>query len=84
MPSTPDEPQFANERFISFDGAPLGLSVWEAKDVASPEVVIVGVHGMNDYAGAFRWSAPYWAEQGITTYAYDQRGFGEAPRARCV
>ncbi|MBB34262.1 MAG: alpha/beta hydrolase [Hirschia sp.] len=79
MPSTPDEPQFANERFISFDGAPLGLSVWEAKDVASPEVVIVGVHGMNDYAGAFRWSAPYWAEQGITTYAYDQRGFGRSP-----
>ncbi len=70
--------------FVSFDGAELGLSMW-AGDVAanagSQEIVFLGVHGMNDYAGAFRWSAPYWAEQGITTYAYDQRGFGRSPQS---
>lgn len=64
--------------FVADDGARLGLSVWQA-ETADPEIVFLGVHGMNDYAGAFRWSAPFWAEQGITTYAYDQRGFGRSP-----
>ena len=64
--------------FIANDGAELGLSVWEST-TENPEIVFLGVHGMNDYAGAFRWSAPYWAQQGVTTYAYDQRGFGRSP-----
>lgn len=34
---------------------------------------------MNDYAGAFSLAAPEWAARGITTYAYDQRGFGRSP-----
>lgn len=68
------EPQ-AN-RMISFDGAELGLTVWETDD--APEIVIVGVHGMNDYANAFHIAAPYWADRGVTTYAYDQRGFGRS------
>jgi len=40
---------------------------------------VVGLHGMNDYANAFHMAAPYWAEQGVTVYAYDQRGFGRSP-----
>jgi alpha-beta hydrolase superfamily lysophospholipase len=34
---------------------------------------------MNDYANAFHMAAPWWAEQGVTTVAYDQRGFGRSP-----
>ena len=34
---------------------------------------------MNDYSNAFHLAAPWWAEQGVTTYAYDQRGFGRSP-----
>src|SRR3712207_243219 len=59
------------DRVVSFDGARLGLSKWEA--AGEPWAVIVGVHGMNDYANAFHLAAPWWAEQGVTTYAYDQR-----------
>jgi acylglycerol lipase len=62
---------------ISFDGAKLGLSEWDAR--GDPWAVIVGVHGMNDYANAFHMAAPWWAEQGVTTVAYDQRGFGRSP-----
>lgn len=62
---------------VSFDGARLGLSTWEAP--GQPWAVIVGVHGMNDYANAFHLAAPWWAEQGVTTLAYDQRGFGRSP-----
>lgn len=68
------------ERFVTFDGTPLGLSVWPAADGAEPWAVIVAVHGVNDYAGGFRLPAEAWAAQGVTTYAYDQRGFGRSPQ----
>ena len=70
-------PRIEGDRFVSFDGAHLGLTVWPA--AGAPSAVIVGVHGMNDYANAFHMAAPWWAEQGVTTYAYDQRGFGRSP-----
>ncbi len=77
-PETTPMPKFEPEaeRFISFDGAELGLTVWQTRD--EPEIVVVGVHGMNDFAGAFHMAAPYWAERGVMTYAYDQRGFGRS------
>lgn len=75
----PEAPHFdiGNERFVSFDGAELGLTVWESQQ--EPDVVVVGLHGMNDWANAFHMAAPYWAEHGVTTYAYDHRGFGRSP-----
>ncbi len=86
-------PGFHDRVFTSFDGARLGLNVWRpeagvqlASASAGPraaneqqELVIVGVHGMNDYAGLFNASGPWWARQGVTVYAYDQRGFGRSP-----
>lgn len=64
---------------VSHDGAELGLTVWPAATTGDPEHVVVGVHGMNDFANAFFMAAPYWANNGVTTYAYDQRGFGRSP-----
>ena len=66
------------ERFTSFDGAELGLTVWEAQNTTNPEYIVIGVHGMNDYAEAFEFAGRYWAARGVTTYAYDQRGFGRS------
>jgi alpha-beta hydrolase superfamily lysophospholipase len=71
-------PRLEDANFISFDGARLGLTHWDPPD-GRPWAVIVGVHGMNDYANAFHLAAPYWARRGIATYAYDQRGFGRSP-----
>ena len=71
-------PQIAGDSVVSFDGARLGLTKWEAQ--GEPWAVIIGLHGMNDYANAFHLSAPWWATQGVTTYAYDQRGFGRSPQ----
>lgn len=68
----------ATDTFTSFDGAKLGLTVWSAETGVDPEYVVVGVHGMNDYAAAFEYAGPYWAARGVTTYAYDQRGFGRS------
>ncbi len=70
-------PRLEQAAFVSFDGARLGLQHWEPE--GDPWAVIVGLHGMNDYANAFHLAAPWWAEHGIATYAYDQRGFGRSP-----
>ncbi len=72
-------PRFTPAQFISFDGTALGLSTWQAQ-TPEPQAVIVALHGMNDYARAFETAAPYWAARGITTYAYDARGFGRSPQ----
>jgi len=76
-------PHLETDRFVTFDGARLGLSRWNARDPAGvatePWAVVIGVHGMNDYANAFHLAAPWWASQGVTTLAYDQRGFGRSP-----
>ncbi|MGD9536537.1 MAG: lysophospholipase [Alphaproteobacteria bacterium] len=58
------------------DGARLPLRRWAAQGGA-PHAVILALHGFNDYSNAFELPALYWAERGITTYAYDQRGFGD-------
>lgn len=70
-------PRFDTDAVVSFDGARLGLTTWRAAE--EPWAVIVAAHGMNDYANAFHLAAPRWAEAGVTTYAYDQRGFGRSP-----
>lgn len=63
---------------LAHDGARLGLSVWKPGSGPPAEHVIVGIHGMNNYAGEFRLAAPEWAKAGIPVYAYDQRGFGRS------
>jgi len=69
-------PRIESHAFVSFDGARLGLSQWDA--AGEPWAVIIGLHGMNDYANAFHLAGPWWAAQGVTTLAYDQRGFGRS------
>jgi acylglycerol lipase len=55
------------------DGYVLGMSQWHA---AEARAVIVALHGMNDYGQFIEQAAKHWQARGITTYAYDQRGFG--------
>jgi alpha-beta hydrolase superfamily lysophospholipase len=69
----------AAERFVSFDGAELGLTSWLPPDGAQPEAVIIGLHGMNDYANTFYLAGPWFAGRGVALYAYDARGFGRSP-----
>ncbi|HEV2363005.1 MAG TPA: alpha/beta fold hydrolase [Caulobacteraceae bacterium] len=71
-------PHLEKNVFVSFDGARLGLTRWDARGGA-PWAVIIGVHGMDDWAHAFHLAAPYWADRGVTTLAYDVRGFGRSP-----
>ena len=71
-------PHVEARALIMSDGASLPLMRW-APQGQEPWAVIVALHGMNDHASSFRLAGPWWAEQGIETWAYDQRGFGKAP-----
>lgn len=62
--------------FLTRDGLELPLRQWNA---VHPAAVIVALHGMSDYSNAFAMPGPWWADHGITTLAYDQRGFGQSP-----
>ena len=56
------------------DGYVLPIKTWPAKE--TPATVVLGVHGFNDYSNAFDAAAHTFADNLITTYAIDQRGFG--------
>ena len=70
------EPRIDTNTFVTRDGLHLGLSKWEADD---PRAILIALHGMNDYGNAFALPGPWWAERGLTTYAFDQRGHGRSP-----
>ena len=65
-------------QFVVQDGAHLPFNRWTPKD-HQPWAVIIALHGFNDHKASFRLAGPWWAERGIETWAYDQRGFGQAP-----
>jgi len=66
------------DRYVAADGTALPLAVWPATNGA-PTAVILGLHGYGDYRNAWEDPAAIWTKAGITTYAYDQRGFGGSP-----
>lgn len=68
-------PQLTDDAIVARDGTRLPLRHWDAEGGA-PRAVIVALHGMSDYSNAFELPSKVWARLGITTLAYDQRGFG--------
>ncbi|MGH7072775.1 MAG: alpha/beta fold hydrolase, partial [Stellaceae bacterium] len=71
-------PTMTADALIMDDGARLPLREWLPE--GTPHAVILALHGFNDYSNAFAAPAPVWAAAGVATFAYDQRGFGRAPR----
>ena len=72
-------PQVSADVIVARDGARLPLRRWDAEgdqDSNKPRAVIVALHGRSDYSNAFDMPGKVWAKLGITTLAYDQRGFG--------
>lgn len=67
------------DRYRAADGVELPLRRWLPE--GPPKAVILALHGFNDYSNAFAAPAALWAQEGIATYAYDQRGFGATPGA---
>ena len=49
---------------------------------SSPGAGLIIVHGLAEYAGRYREIAQTLADRGISTFAYDQYGHGDAPGPR--
>ncbi|MES2713140.1 MAG: alpha/beta fold hydrolase [Pseudomonadota bacterium] len=72
------EPLLDGERLVMADGAMLPLRAWLPD--GSPRLVILGLHGFNEYARSFLADpAPLFTARGVALYGIDQRGFGAAP-----
>jgi alpha-beta hydrolase superfamily lysophospholipase len=71
-------PSVEARALVMDDGARLPLTRWTPAG-GEPWAVIVALHGLNDARESFRLAGPWWAEHGIETWAYDGRGFGQAP-----
>ena len=76
-PSRSRCPALPEPSFVAADGQVLPLRKWLPRGAV--KAVILALHGFNDYSNAFEGPGEAWAERGIATYAYDQRGFGAAP-----
>lgn len=73
-----EQPRLTTETFVASDGTKLPIQHW-GPNPSTPRAIILGIHGMNDYANAFAIPAAWWAKRDIATFAYDQRGFGRSP-----
>jgi alpha-beta hydrolase superfamily lysophospholipase len=47
--------------------------------VDAARFILIAVHGFNDYSNFIKNSAHYFTKHQVAVYAYDQRGFGNAP-----
>ena len=78
---SPNEPPataaYAEPAFTTFDGVRLPTRSYAPGP--HPRAVLLALHGFNDHSRAFEDVAHYFAQAGIQTIAYDQRGFGGAP-----
>jgi alpha-beta hydrolase superfamily lysophospholipase len=72
------QPRLDQDMAVMEDGARLPLRAW--LPVMPPRAVIVAVHGLNDYSGAFESTGAFLAARGFAVYAFDQRGFGGSPQ----
>ena len=58
------------------DGLDLRTYEWPA--IGQPRAHLLLVHGIAEHAGRYPHVASRFANAGITTHAYDQRGFGSS------
>lgn len=63
--------------FRMSDGTELFAQQWPSPGKAKAHLLLL--HGFNEYPGAFDEVGQAFAQQGITVWAYDQRGFGRSP-----
>jgi acylglycerol lipase len=73
----PGAPRMTFNAVYTADGADLPLRSF--LPAGTPRAAVVAVHGFNDYSNAFSEAGLYFRDRGIALYAYDQRGFGDAP-----
>jgi len=82
---SPSPARLSSESAVMSDGYALPMKTWPMKTrpmkmrlaTGEPAAVVLAMHGFNDYSNAFDATARIFADDLVTTYAIDQRGFGE-------
>ena len=68
-------PMLTPDALFMPDGVRLPVYAWLPP--GPPRAIVIGLHGMNEHARAFAEdAAPWFIQEGVGLYAYDQRGFG--------
>ena len=67
-----------HENYITADNLSLPVKRWLPNNQPISSIIIA-LHGFNDYSNFFAASAQQLTDQGVASFAYDQRGFGAAP-----
>lgn len=65
-----------SQAIVAQDGYRLPLKSWLPAGGETPRAVILALHAANHHVGSFSDPATFWAQLGIATFAYDQRGYG--------
>ncbi|MFZ2449630.1 MAG: lysophospholipase [Methylovulum miyakonense] len=78
LPAVPA--QLLANRYLTADGSILPIRQWPPQKSTTIQAVLIAIHGFNDYSNSFQQPAEFFSRQGIACYAYDQRGFGNAPQ----
>ena len=71
--------QILEDRYVTADGISLPLRKW-LPEHDKTSVVLIALHGFNDYSNFLQQPGDFFRQQGIAGYAYDQRGFGSSPQ----
>lgn len=72
------DPMMSDKAFHMQDCVNLPYAAWGNQ--ANPEVVIIALHGFNDYRNTYKDFAHKAERKNSLIYAYDQRGFGATPK----
>lgn len=75
-PSTTN-PHIDGDNFVARDGVRLPVSVWGPRE--RPKIVVVALHSFGEFRSAYALIGENLAKRDIAVWAYDQRGFGDAP-----
>lgn len=72
------QPTLGRAHFRAADGAVLPIRSW-LPPRSEPQAIVLALHGFNDYSNAFDQPGLQLSSKGVAVFAYDQRGFGNAP-----
>ncbi|KAI0667865.1 lysophospholipase [Trametes maxima] len=64
---------FKESWLAGYDGTQFYTRTYTAD---SPRAVLLFVHGFSEHIGRYEWAHGVCASQGVTVFAFDQRGFG--------
>lgn len=77
MGSKTSEPKLGQDVFATRDGLELPFTVWGPRK--NPSKVVIAAHSFGEFRDAYALIGEHFASQSIAVWAYDQRGFGDAP-----